>query len=266
MANCTDTKPLFCGESYILGVSQLQTDVFVIQVAVPSPQGVPQAGQFFMIRSRPSAVFLTRPISVFRSYELNTNEHCIEFLVLKKGLGTQELCALSKGDSVDLIGPLGNTFTEFYDNKSTSSDKNIALIGGGIGVAPVAGFAETLTEKSYDFYGAFRSTAYGLDYIKPQNLYVCSDDGSSGTKGILPVIFAKEQAKNYSAVYACGPEAMLKYIQSICVEANVMCYLSLESHMACGVGACLGCTITTVNGNRRCCKDGPVFVGSEVVF
>jgi dihydroorotate dehydrogenase (NAD+) catalytic subunit len=195
----------------------------------------------------------------------------LEFLILKKGTGTAELCSLRNGDTVDLLGPLGNTFPA----PTVSSQTRVAIIGGGIGVAPVAGFAASLPEGSYDFFACFRSGTYGLERIKPKSLHITTEDGSAGVKGMLSHIFNEDTLRSggYGAVYACGPEGMLKYVQKLyCAEKErspenpVTCFLSLEQRMACGVGACLGCSIQTRSGLRRCCADGPVFTAEEVLF
>ncbi|MBO4507987.1 MAG: dihydroorotate dehydrogenase [Spirochaetaceae bacterium] len=215
-------------------------------------------GQFYMLKAVPSEVLLSRPISVYK-VESGTSAK-IHFLIMEKGQGTKELCALRPSDSVSVIGALGNTFPE--------PNGFSAIIGGGIGVAPVAGFASTLPEKTYDFYACFRSGTYGLEGLNPKSLEITTDDGSVGKKGILPDVFTAETIKSrgYKTVYACGPEPMLAYVQKVCGESGVKCYLSMEAHMACGVGACLGCTITTTEGNKRCCKDGPVFPGEILIF
>lgn len=270
-----------------------------------SPAGcLAKPGQFYMLKAVPSEVLLSRPISVYKVEPGATASKSgaaadsgassvsksaatatsgatadssksgmssgatvasgatarIHFLIMEKGQGTKELCALRPDDSISLIGPLGNTFPEPHGFS--------AIIGGGIGVAPVAGFASTLPEKTYDFYACFRSGTYGLEELSPKSLEITTDDGSVGKKGMLPDVFTAEtvKARGYKTVYACGPEPMLAYVQKVCGESGVKCYLSMEAHMACGVGACLGCTITTTEGNRRCCKDGPVFPGEILVF
>ena len=250
---------------------------------VPAPAG----GQFFMLRARPSGVLLGRPISVYLS-----DEKSITFLILKKGQGTAELCGLRTGDSLDLVGPVGNNFlspdslvrggflpqTAVSINEAKDSVEGfdfaghrlrVAVIGGGIGIAPVAGFSLSLPEKSFDFFASFRFSPYGLELVEPRarKLFVTTEDGSSGVKGMLPEVF--DSAK-YDLVYACGPTPMLRYVKETCsasASARVsspLTFLSLEEHMACGAGACLGCTVRTVNGNRRCCVDGPVFNAAEV--
>ena len=144
----------------------------------------------------------------------------------------------------------------------------MCIVGGGIGIAPVAGFASTLPARSYDFFASFKSGSYGLSHIAPAALTVTTDDGSEGVRGMVSAAFTADviRERGYTVVYACGPAPMLAYLQRVCAEAGVRLYLSMENPMACGVGACLGCTIATTEGNKRCCKDGPVFDGSIVQF
>lgn len=221
----------------------------------------PLPGQFYMLKAKKSGLLLGRPISVYSAAEGSATEPLrLEFLILRKGKGTEELMSLRAGDEVELIGPVGNCFPE------PQKGQKIAIIGGGIGVAPVAGFASALGNRAYDFYAAFKSGSYGLDHIKPSKLVITTDDGSVGIKGMISAAFTASDAKKYDAVYACGPTPMLAYVQKVCAEAGVQSWLSMERHMACGVGACLGCTIKTSEGNKRCCKDGPVFNGKILDF
>ena len=237
----------------------------------------PKPGQFYMIRATKGKTLLGRPISVFHSEISKPNKENpklsdgqIEFLILKKGKGTEELCSLEKSDSVDILGPLGNIFPRPKAKKA--GDKNskpeVCIIGGGIGVAPVAGFAETLEAKSYDFYASFKSGKYGLKNLKASKLTVTTDDGSWGIKGMLPAAIDENtiKEKGYKVIYACGPTPMLSYVKTIAEKAGVKCWLSMESKMACGMGVCLGCTIETTEGYKRCCKDGPVFDGTKLIF
>ena len=222
-----------------------------------------RAGQFFLLQSVPSGVLLSRAISVFYS-EVNKESASIEFIILKKGQGTAELCSVHAGDKVRLIGPLGNSFLK--GEKTNSEGKLPLIIGGGVGVAPVAGFAATLEEESYDFIASFKSGSYGLDRIAPRTLTITTDDGSVGVRGMVTAAIDAEKVKAYSVVYACGPLAMLRYVKDICAESGVKCYISMENRMACGMGACLGCTIKTTEGNKRCCKEGPVFPAEIIDF
>lgn len=227
----------------------------------------PAPGQFYLLRARPSAVLLGRPISVY-----TFDETSISFLILERGEGSRELCSALPGTLVDLLGPIGNRFltprelvcSELVRGDLDPASLRVACLGGGIGVAPVAGFALSLDPRSFDFYASFRSTPYGLEGIaeRANRLVVTTEDGSAGTKGMLPAVF---DASKYDVVYACGPTPMLKYVKEATATVPYS-FLSLEQHMACGAGACLGCTVRTTHGNRRCCVDGPVFDAKEVLL
>ncbi len=238
------------------------------------PKSLPLAGQFYMLQAARTNTLLGRPISVFHVNKQSGLPQ-LEFLILIKGQGTVELCSLMKGDKINLLGPCGNCFPCPSTPSSgsgapvgTETAPKVCIIGGGIGVAPVAGFAETLPAGSYDFYASFKSGSYGLENIKPANLTITTDDGSVGIHGMLPAALTEQALRdgNYNAVYACGPTPMLAYVKKVAEACNLPCYLSLESHMACGVGVCLGCTIQTSEGKKRCCTEGPVFYSRILDF
>lgn len=256
-----------------------KNSVFLLKVKV-NENNEPAAGQFFMLHCERSNFLLGRPISIFHAKKEN-GVVFLEFLILKKGegTGTCEICGLQNGDKISLLGPCGNSFevinNEFFTgNKDDLNDAlpegsvKVCIVGGGIGVAPVAGFAETLPAKSYDFYASFKSGSYGLENLNAKNLVITTDDGSVGVHGMLPAALTAQvlKEKKYSVLYACGPTPMLAYLQKICAEAGVKCFLSMESRMACGVGVCLGCVIDTCEGKKRCCKDGPIFPGEILKF
>ncbi|GHT99903.1 dihydroorotate dehydrogenase B (NAD(+)), electron transfer subunit [Spirochaetia bacterium] len=253
----------------------------------------PRAGQFFMVKSEGSSLFLARPISVAlwqlaaKPEDIDPRKHrrrspeeqkwftsnTIRFIIARRGKGTAELAEMRVGERAELSGPLGNAWGDF----AVEGKRPIALIGGGIGVAPLGAFAVELEEcigdqRSFDFYAGFRTrhkTAeerYGLlvaAVYSAKELIIATEDGSEGKKGRIPDFLDPAQ---YKAVYACGPEVMLKAVTARCRSAHVPCFISMERRMACGVGACLGCTVKTVHGNRRCCADGPIFNGEEVLF
>lgn len=239
--------------------NQSSGGVYHLVLKMDKNVSLPKSGQFYMLRNKPSKVLLSRAISV---YDFDENEHTVDFLILKKGNGTAELCSVEKGAQIEVLGPQGNCF-----DKPLSNEK-VAIIGGGIGVAPVAGFAITLPSFSYDFYACFKTGSYGLEKINANKLIISTDDGSVGIKGMLPIVFNEKTIieNGYSCVYACGPEPMLKYVQKLCSKTGIKCFLSMEARMACGMGACLGCTIATTEGNKRCCVDGPVFSGEKIIF
>ena len=253
---------LFCGQAEVTRREQVAEGVSLLSVHLTllrESQISPVAGQFYFLKSVPSAVEFGRPISVWH-FARQGCEMTLEFLILQKGEGTRELCRLMPGDSVAVSGPLGNGFAR--------QGKRLCLCSGGIGVAPVAALASSLEEGTYDFYAGFKAAPFGLDHVRAHHLALATEDGSAGTRGSLAAILTADvvKARGYDTIYACGPEPMLAYVQKVAEEAGVMCFLSVEKRMLCGVGACLGCTIATAEGNRRVCKDGPVFDARIINF
>jgi len=225
---------------------------------------IPKAGQFFMIRPVRSSVFLGRPISIF---EFNSSHNIVKFLITKRGKGTEELSQLCIGEKVELIGPLGNAWENFLPEQG-----KVALVGGSAGIAPLAALMSEQTNILFHFYAGFKNgfaekeeELIMLGAAKnARKLIITAEDGKNAFPGRV-VDYIYEQEK-YDALFACGPLLMLKAIKEKCKTINVPCFLSMEQRMACGVGSCLGCTIKTVNGNRRCCSDGPIFPAQEINF
>ncbi|MDR2631713.1 MAG: dihydroorotate dehydrogenase, partial [Spirochaetaceae bacterium] len=96
-----------------------------------------------------------------------------------------------------------------------------------------------------------------------RELFIATEDGSAGRRGLVPGLL---DPARYAAIYACGPPPMLRAVAALAKQGGVPCFVSLERHMACGVGACLGCTVQTRQGSRRCCADGPIFNGEDLDF
>ena len=255
-------KGLVTESAFVVGAIPFGS-VSLLKVRLEPGSQEPAAGQFYMLHAIRSDLLLGRPISIYHSEKRADGSVELSFLILLKGKGTRELCSLEPGDKLNLIGPCGNRFP-----MPENGAGKVLIIGGGIGVAPVAGFAETLTNVSYDFYASFKSGSYGLENVKAEKLVITTDDGSVGVHGMLPAALTEDVLREggYSAVYACGPTPMLAYIQKICKSVGVKCWLSMEAHMACGVGVCLGCVIDTTEGKKRCCKEGPVFDGDILIF
>ncbi|MGL5576737.1 MAG: dihydroorotate dehydrogenase electron transfer subunit [Sarcina sp.] len=229
----------------------------IFSMRVKHKEGV-AAGQFYMLKGE--IAFLGRPISV-----CEVENDIIRFVYAVVGTGTNELKNMKEGQTLKLIGPLGNGFdTEREYGK-------VALVGGGIGVAPMLELAKALKRKNenikMDFYGGFRDDVYLTDEIETyvEETYLSTNSGKHGIKGFVtePLM---DNIKNYDTVLCCGPEVMMKRVVEICKENNVEVYVSMEKHMACGVGACLVCTCKTKLGNKRTCKDGPVFNGLDIEF
>lgn len=232
--------------------TKIASNIYEIRLSLPddSFQGGP--GQFYMLRGWEAYdPFLPRPISI--SY---IEEDTICFLYEKRGKGTHIISKLNPGDRLELLGPLGNGF-------DLNVEGNIALISGGIGIAPMVYLAKVL-KGNIDFYCGFKDEAYYIDEIKEyaRKVFISTENGSLGHKGLITDIFAAEK---YDVVFTCGPLPMMKKLWAM-VDNKENLYMSMENRMACGVGACLGCAIETKNGIERVCKEGPVFSGGEVLF
>ncbi|HLR35560.1 MAG TPA: dihydroorotate dehydrogenase electron transfer subunit [Tissierellales bacterium] len=209
-------------------------------------------GQFYMLRAWDREPFLSRPLSIY-----NLSNKYIEFLYEVKGRGTKIFSNLKSGDFLYLLGPLGNGFNLDIHGR-------VGIIAGGIGIAPMIYLANKLG-KQVDFYAGFREEPYSIEEIKYKvnKLYIATENGCVDHKGYVVDMLNVEK---YSQILACGPTPMLKKIVSICEENHVPAYISMENIMGCGIGSCLGCTIETVNGMKKVCKDGPIFPGEEIVF
>jgi NAD(P)H-flavin reductase len=227
------------------------------------PGPAPRGGQFFLIKPVRTGVFLGRPISV-AGWAVKEEANILRFLVARRGQGSRDLTELRPGEEAELTGPLGNYWAQ-PEILECINEGPVAIVAGGIGIAPLLALARELEEKKkvFDFYAGFRSGSFGLESIKPRTLIVASEDGSESLKGRIPDFF---DPSGYGGVFTCGPEPMLRQVGGACTANGVPCFISVEKHMACGVGACLGCTVKTTGGNRRCCTDGPIFNAGELCF
>lgn len=232
-------------------VSSIKISGYIYELKIAGNfQGKP--GQFYMLRSWDREPFLSRPLSI-----CNIEESRITFLYEVKGKGTDIFSKLESGDSIYLLGPLGTGFPLDKENK-------IGIVAGGIGIAPMVYLCKSL-RGNMDFYGGFREVSFYTKGIEKYSdeIYISTNSGKEGYKGFITDIFNPEK---YSIVYTCGPIPMMKKIARKCREKKTPVYISMEKRMACGVGACLGCSIKTTSGMRRVCKDGPVFKGEEIIL
>jgi len=214
-------------------------------------------GQFVNIKcSESDDMILRRPISILDAYE---DKFEIIFRVV--GKGTKSLSTYKVNEFIDVMGPLGNGF------EYKKQYKNIAFIGGGIGVFPVYFAALKYDGCNKDFYVGFKDKSEVIleKELKENgcNVYISTDNGSYGEKGYVTQLF-KEKNKQYDMVYICGPSIMEKVTVDYLKKNNIKGQVSLEERMACGIGACLVCACKTVHGMKHVCKDGPVFNIEEV--
>ena len=210
---------------------------------------------------------MRRPISI---HSIGASKVRLLYEVI--GEGTQALSNRRAGEFLDLIGPLGRGFHYSLIRKAVNPH-NI-IVAGGMGVAPLVFLAERIKSiKPLVLLGA-RSADHILCRSEFRTLgckvITATDDGSSGFKGrvtdlLNKILSDKPQIKPQN-IYACGPQPMLEAVARISCGHNIASQLSLERHMACGFGACLGCVVSTKSGYKRACKDGPVFTGEELTW
>lgn len=225
-----------------------------------------QPGQFINILiNEDYDIFLRRPFSVF-----NKTNKILEIIYKVIGKGTERLSKKKKGDLINILGPLGNSYIDFID-KNNIAEKDILLVAGGTGIASVYFFAKWLYDKNSNFkllYGAKTKKEIIFNkFFKKFNALFSTDDGSYGKKGPITK-FIKKSIDNNSIIFACGPEPMLKALQNLNLKNEI--YASFESYMGCGYGVCLSCVIPVKVDNgfeyHRVCKEGPIFDLKKVIF
>lgn len=221
-------------------------------------------GQFVGVYPKDKSTLLPRPISIC---EIDKEKNQLRLVYRVAGKGTAEFSNLKTGDSVYLLGVLGNGFPVDKAKPGTKA----MLFGGGIGVPPILQLSKELSCEKQIVVG-YRNAQCFLKEDFEQNgaVYVATEDGSVGAKGnVMDAVAAN--GLEADIIYACGPMPMLRAIRQYAIEHDIPAYISLEERMACGVGACLGCVCKTTHkdahshvNNARICTDGPVFEAREV--
>ena len=219
----------------------------------PLPEMLP--GQFVEVRvDNTPSTFLRRPISI-NNVDYDHNE--LWLLVAAVGDGTRQLQKLQKGDRLNCVLPLGNSFT-----MPTDSTQKILLVGGGVGVAPLLYFGKRIKAMGGEptFLLGARSAKDVLErelFEQVGRVLITTEDGSEGEKGFVTnhSVLAQE---HFDRISTCGPKPMMMAVARYAFKNDIECEVSLENKMACGVGACLCCVEKTVEGNKCVCKEGPV--------
>lgn len=221
------------------------------------------AGQFVAVYPQNAATLLPRPISICEA----DKEQCRLRLVYRvAGKGTAEFSAYQAGDTLDILGVLGNGFPI-----EAAKGKRVFLMGGGIGIPPMLELSKELDAEKHILLGYRNQDLFLQDDLGENGqVYIATEDGSVGVQGnVMDII--KVNDLHADIIMACGPMPMLRAIKRYAAEQGIEAYLSLEERMACGVGACLGCVCKTkeINhhshvNNARICTDGPVFEAGEV--
>ena len=203
-----------------------------------------EMGQFYMLSAWDNYPLLSRPISIH-----DISENSISFLYKVFGEGTKILSKLKPEDTIKLEGPYGNGYEKV--------EGKVALVGGGIGIAPLYLVAKNI--ENCDAYLGFRNEPILVDKYEETCNEVNLAVGNTFVTDIIDV-------NKYDYILTCGPTPMMEKLVKMAEGTNTKVMVSLENHMACGVGACLVCTCKTKFGNKKTCKDGPVFRGEDVIF
>ncbi len=228
--------------------------------------GCARPGQFVMAYCQDKSRLLPRPISVCQ-----TDGNMLRLVYRTAGEGTREFAALQPGDFLDLMGPLGTGYP-----LDKAQGKSVLLLGGGIGIPPLLETAAHLNGNVTAVLG-YKDELFLKEAFEKFCPVVCAvehapDHTPDAVKGnVLDAV--RERGLTADMIFACGPTPMLRAVQAYADEKQIPCWLSLEERMACGIGACLGCVCDTVHEDehlhvcrKRVCKDGPVFLSTEVTL
>ena len=283
-------------ENKIISNKRIKEKYFHCVISSPEIANCALPGQFINIKvTDKSEPLLRRPLSIHRVKGKN-----IELFYEVVGDATEILSQKKPGQYLDVIGPLGNGFNvttsvrseakpprrgqrQCEAKRSLPEGDNVTteiLVAGGMGVAPLVFLAERLvtsyklqvTSKPLILLGAITKTGILCEKEFKKigcNVKIATDDGSSGFKGrVTDLLKQRLSTIDYrlSTIYACGPHPMLKAIAVISQEYKIPAQVSLEEHMACGIGACLGCVVETFGGLKRVCKEGPVFNAKDIIW
>jgi len=256
----------FQEKAAVINSRQLTEDTFCLSFHSPKIASKAMPGQFVMVTCGSTYdPLLRRPFSIHKV----TKEGGVQIYFKVVGKGTNQLAKISSNDILDVIGPLGKGF-------QLGIDGPVCLVGGGMGIAPLLFLAEELLSRkrktSSDKILLGARNAIELKELKESfeilgyEVKCATDDGSLGYHGFVTDLL-DEGLHTVNHAYICGPYPMMAIAAAKCSAKRVDCEVSMEAHMACGLGACLGCTIHTANESYfHVCKDGPVFMAKEVAW
>lgn len=248
----------------VVSQEQLADGIFSMWIQTEAAKTA-RPGQFISMYTNDGSKLLPRPISICE-IDTETSKLRVVYRVTAEKTGTEQFSKMKAGDTLPIIGPLGNGFP-----LEAGKGKRAFLIGGGIGVPPILELAKQLDCEKQIIMGYRDADTFLKEQFEENGtVYISTEDGSVGTKGnVMDAI--RENGLEADSIYACGPTPMLRAIKQYAEEQGIECYISLEERMACGIGACLACVCqskekdhhSNVN-NKRICKDGPVFLSTEV--
>ena len=249
----------------VVSQEQLADGIFSLWLQTEASQEA-RPGQFISMYTNDGSKLLPRPISICEIDKENGRLRMV-YRVTGENTGTEQFSKLTAGDTVPVIGPLGNGFP-----LEKAVGKKAFLMGGGIGVPPILELAKQMECDKKQIVVGYRDAQTFLkeEFEANGELYISTEDGSVGTKGNVMHAIAENNLEA-DVIFACGPTPMLRAIKNYAEANGIECYISLEERMACGIGACLACVCKSKEKdhhsnvhNKRICKDGPVFLSTEV--
>ena len=247
----------------ILSQEMIGMAIYSMWIELPQIVSHAKPGQFVSVYCKDGARLLPRPISIC---EIDLKKSALRLVYRIAGKGTEEFSRMSAGECIKILGPLGNGFPL----NRMEEGKKAFLIGGGIGIPPMVELAKQLKGEKQIIVG-YRDELFLTEELKREGtIFIATEDGSAGVKGnVLDAV--RENGLDADVIYACGPTPMLRALKQYAQEQDIECWLSLEEKMACGIGACLACVCESKEidehshvHNKRICKDGPVFLSTEV--
>lgn len=246
----------------IIKQEKIAPDVYSLWLKTQKTAGNAKAGQFVSLYCSDGSRVLPRPVSIC---EIDGENQAIRLVYRVVGKGTEEFSHRKEGETIDLMGPFGNGFP-----LEQAKGKKVFLMGGGIGIPPMVETSKQLDAEKQIIVGYRDELFLQEELMQYGTVYTATEDGSSGTAGnVLDAV--RENKLEADVIFACGPTPMLRAVKAYALEHHILCWISMEEKMACGIGACLACVCkskevdahTHVN-NKRICKDGPVFLCTEV--
>lgn len=262
MTMCQDLNKKRVVEAAIIKNEEIAKGIYRMELKQPEIAEKTNPGQFINLYCKSEALLLPRPISIS---EVCCVEGTVKVVYAVVGKGTAELASFKAGESVKILGPLGNGFDVQADAEES------VIVSGGVGLPPMIELAKQLSGKITAFVG-FRSEPYLIEELgKYATVHIATDDGSVGHKGNVIELMDMKNASG-QMIYACGPKPMLRALSAWANEKNLPAQISLEERMGCGVGSCVGCVVKIKDDSqqgwtyKKVCKDGPVFMSEEVMF
>lgn len=253
--------------SHVVSNEQLSADIYRLTLQAPDIAAAAWPGQFVMVKVASGLdPLLRRPFSIHRI----TQEKNIQLLFKVVGKGTSLLANSAAGQKLDLLGPLGHGFTE-------TAGKELCLVGGGMGIAPLLFLSEYLLQQRTAREMILLLGGRTREELEPiltgfatlgLEVHTATDDGSLGHHGLVTDLLTALEHRPARQVYTCGPYPMMRAVAKNCAARNWDCQVSMETMMACGMAACLGCALPNADGEGylHACKQGPVFEAKGLLW